>query len=51
MNMLFTQMFPDSEITRKFACGRTKTIAIVKEVFSLYYHAKAIHNMSNRFDG
>ena len=49
MNMLFAQMFPDSEIARKFACGRTKTTAIVKEVFSPYYHAKAIHNMSNPF--
>ena len=41
---LFDQMFPDSEIARKFACGRTKTTAIVKEALSPYYHAKAIHN-------
>ena len=47
--MLFAQMFPDSEIARKFACGRTKTTAIVKEALSPYYHAKAIHNMSNLF--
>ncbi len=39
---LFAQMFPDSEIARKFACGRTKTTAIVKEALSPYYHAKAI---------
>ena len=42
-------MFPDSEIARKFACGRTKTTAIVKEALSPYYQAKAIHNMSNAF--
>ena len=46
---LFAQMFPDSEIARKFACGRTKTTAIVKEELSPYYQAKAIHNMSNPF--
>ena len=42
-------MFPDSEIARKFACVRTKTTAIVKEALSPYYHAKAIHNISNPF--
>ena len=46
---LFAQMFPDSEIARKFACGRTKTTAIVKEALSPYYHAKVTHNMSNSF--
>ena len=46
---LFAQMFPYSEIARKFACGRTKTTAIVKEALSPHYHAKAIHNMSNSF--
>ena len=40
-------MFPDSEMARKFACGRTKTTAIVKDALSPYYNAKAIHNMSN----
>ena len=40
---------PDSEIARKFACGRTKTTSMVKEAISPYYHAKAIHNMSNPF--
>ena len=49
VSKLFGQMFPDSEIARKFACGRTKTTAIVKEALSPYYHAKAIHNMSNSF--
>ena len=28
---------------------KTKTTAIVKEALSPYYHAKAIHNMSNPF--
>ena len=27
---LFPKMFPDSEIAKKFACGRTKTAAIIK---------------------
>ena len=26
---LFTKMFPDSEIAKQFACGRTKTTAIL----------------------
>ena len=46
---LFAQMLPDSEIARKFACGRTKTTAIVKEALPPFYHAKVIHNMSNPF--
>ncbi len=46
---LFKQMFPDSEIAKKFACGRTKCTAILKEALAPYYHAKAIHNMSSPF--
>ena len=42
-------MFPDLEIASKFACGRTMTTAIAKKALSPYYHAKAIHNMSNPF--
>ena len=45
---LFAKIFSDSGITRKFACGRTKSTAIVKEALSPY-HAKAIHNISNTF--
>ena len=31
---LFAQMFPDSEIASKFACGRTKCSAIVTEALA-----------------
>ena len=29
---LFHRMFPDSEIAKKFACGHSKTAAIIKEI-------------------
>ncbi len=41
-NKLFREMFPDSEIAKKFACGRTKATAIVKEALSPFYHKKAV---------
>lgn len=31
---LFSIMFPDSHIAKKFACGCTKTTAIIKEALS-----------------
>ena len=37
-------MFPDSEIAKQFACGRTKTIAIVKDALSLHYQARVLAN-------
>ena len=40
-------MFPDSEIAKKFGCGRTKATAIVKEAISPFYHKKAITHLSN----
>ena len=46
---LFYQMFPDSEIAMKFACGRTKTTAIVKEVLPPYYHAKTLQQHNKPF--
>ena len=33
---LFKEMFPDSEIAKKFACGCTQTSAIAKEALSTY---------------
>ncbi len=48
-NKLFREMFPDSEIAKKFACGRTKATAIVKEALSPFYHKKAVNNLSNAF--
>ena len=48
-NKLFKEMCPDSKIAKKFACGRTKTIAIVKEAISPDLHKKAVNNLSNPF--
>ncbi len=48
-NKLFREMFPDSEIAKKFACGRTKATAIIKEAISPYYHKKAVNSLSNSF--
>lgn len=42
-------MFPDSEIANKFACGRTKTTAIVKTALAPYFQQKVLHNMCNPF--
>ena len=46
---LFHKMFPDSEIARKFSCGRTKTTSIVKDALAPHYLHKTISNMSNPF--
>ena len=44
---LFPVMFPDS---KSFACGCTKTTAIVKEVLAPYFiHRQAVANMSKPF--
>ena len=45
-NKLFAKMFPDSGIAKKFACGRTKTTAIVKEALSPHFLEKTIRNLS-----
>ena len=42
-------MFPDSEIAKQFACGRTKTTAIIKEAFSPHYLKITKESMSNPF--
>ena len=41
---LFRTMFPDSKIAKKFACGHTKTTAIVKEVLAPHYQKSIIDN-------
>ena len=33
----FPKMFPDSEVAKKFACGHTKTTAIIKEALAPHY--------------
>ena len=42
-NKLFKEMFPDSEIAKKFACGRTKTTAIVKDALAPHFHKKMVN--------
>ena len=46
---LFAKMFPDSEIAKKFACGRTKTTAIIKKALALHFLKKVTQSMSNPF--
>ena len=46
---LFPKMFPDSKIAKSFACGRTKTTAIVKEALSSHFLKKTTESMSNPF--
>ena len=46
---LFHRMFPDSAIAKKFACGHTKTAAIIKEALAPHYISKALHDLSNFF--
>ena len=48
-NRLFPKKFPDSTIAKKFACGRTKTTAIVKEALSPHFTQKVVASMSNPF--
>ena len=38
---LFHRMFPDSEIAKKFACGHSKTTAIIKEALAPHYLSKS----------
>ena len=46
---LFATMFPDSQIAKKFSCGRTKTTAIVKGALAPHFLNTAISNMSSAF--
>ena len=43
---LFHTIFPDSEIPKKFACGHSKTAAIIKEALAPQYLSKSLHDMS-----
>ena len=44
---LFKAMFPDSDIAKKFACGHTKTTAIITEVLAPHNVKFTTENMSN----
>ena len=43
---LFPKMFPDSQIAKKFGCGRKKNTAIVKQALALHFLKKVTHNCS-----
>ena len=44
---LFHRMFPDSEIAKKFACGHTKTAAVIKEALAPHYLSKTVQEMTS----
>ena len=46
---LFKVMFPDSQIAKSFASGRTKTAAVITEALAPHFHAKTVSNLSNPF--
>ena len=46
---LFTKIFKDSEIAKKFSCACTKCAAIVTDALSPYFTTKLIKNLSNPF--
>ncbi len=48
---LFPKMFPDSEVAKKFACGRTKTAAVIKGALAPNLSEKMLANLekSNPF--
>lgn len=46
---LFSRMFPDSNIAKKFACGHTKTAAIIKEALAPHFLSKTLNDMSKFF--
>ena len=43
---LFHRIFPDSEIAKKFACGHSKTTAIIKEALAPHCLSNSLHDMS-----
>ena len=42
-------MIPDSEIAKKFSCGRTKTTGIVKVDLASHFTKRVIEGMSTPF--
>ena len=38
--VLFKKMFPNSDIAKKFSCGRTKTTSIIKSALVPHFHKK-----------
>ena len=46
---LFSHMFPDPNIAKKFACGHKKTVAIVKEALTPHFLSNTLNDMSKFF--
>ena len=46
---VFSRMFPDSSIAKKFACGHTKMAAIIKEALGPHFLSKTINETSKFF--
>ena len=46
---LFSHMFPDPNIAKKFACGHKKTVAIVKEALTPHFLSNILNDMSKFF--
>ena len=44
---LFSKIFPDSAIAKKFSCSRTKTTAIVKKALAPHFTQRVIESMSS----
>ena len=44
---LFSKIFPDSAITKKFSCSHTKTTAIVKKALAPHFIQRVIESMSS----
>ena len=42
-------MFPDSTIAKKFACGHTKTAAVIKEALGPHYLENTLDSISSLF--
>ena len=45
---VYSKMFPDSEIAKKFRCARTKTIAIINNAIRSALHESLVTYMQNR---
>ena len=43
---LFSKMFPDSEIAKRFSCARTKTTAIVKNALAPHFTQRVIESIT-----
>ena len=45
---LFKSIFPDSNIAKSYACGRTKTSAIINKAMGLHCHEYLVEHCKSR---